>query len=287
VSTVGVLHPGEMGGAIASGARSGGNEVVWSSDGRSEASRRRAAAAQLQDLENLSAVVEVSEVMISVCPPASAGAVARSVADLRFSGVYVDANAVSPGTAAKIKELVNSAGATYVDGGIIGGPKQPRLLLAGSAASGVAALFSSAEPVTAVVLEGGGAYAASALKMTYAAWSKGTTALLLAVAASAQRLGVFAELREEWSRSQPGLGSRLVASQSSAGKAWRWEGEMREIAATLRECGLPEGFHEAAAEVFAGLAGFKDSTAGLDEMLSLLASPHPSTGPETPRVPPD
>jgi 3-hydroxyisobutyrate dehydrogenase-like beta-hydroxyacid dehydrogenase len=278
VTTVGVLHPGEMGVAISAGARSGGNEVVWSTVERSEATRRRAADARLRPLESLAAVVEVSEVVISVCPPSSAIDVARSVADLRFSGVYVDANAVSPGTAAGIKALVISAGATYVDGGIIGGPAQPRLLLTGGAAAAVAALFSSGRPITAVVLEGGGEFGASAVKMAYAAWSKGTTALLLAVAASAERLGVLAELREEWSRSQPDLGSRLAASHRSAAKAWRWEGEMREIAATLGECGLPEGFHQAAADVFGRLAGFKDSTADLAEMLSLLAPSQDQAG---------
>ena len=194
MSTVGVLHPGEMGAAIAVGACSAGNDVVWSTDGRSETTRRRADVAHLRPLENLAAVVELAEVLVSVCPPDSADDVARRVADCRFGGIYVDANAVSPGTAARINALVTAAGATYVDGGIIGGPTQPRLFLAGAAATAVAGLFSHATPVTAVVLDDAGEYGPSALKMTYAAWSKGTTAMLLAVAATAERLGVSAEL---------------------------------------------------------------------------------------------
>lgn len=270
LTTVGVLHPGEMGVAIAAGARSGGHDVVWCTDGRSAATHRRANEADLRPLASLEGVVEAAEVVLSICPPGSAAEVAHHVAACGFSGVYVDANAVAPTTAAEIKAMVTAGGARYVDGGIVGGPSQPRLFLAGLASHEVAALFSTGAPVSAVILDGGGDFAASGLKMTYAAWSKGSTALLLAVAATAERLGVGAPLHEEWSRSQPDLAARLMASTRSASKAWRWEAEMREIAATFADCGLPGGFHEAAADLFAHLAGFKDSTVDLDEVLTVL-----------------
>ena len=41
---------------------------------------------------------------------------------------------------------------------------------------------------------------ASALKMTYAAWTKGTAALLLAIEATAEANGVAAALHAEWAR---------------------------------------------------------------------------------------
>ncbi|MCK7519679.1 MAG: DUF1932 domain-containing protein [Ignavibacteriales bacterium] len=44
-------------------------------------------------------------------------------------------------------------------------------------------------------------------------------------------------------------------------KAWRFEGEMHEIASTFEGAGLPDGFHEAAAEIYHRMAGFKDSPA--------------------------
>jgi 3-hydroxyisobutyrate dehydrogenase-like beta-hydroxyacid dehydrogenase len=222
----------------------------------------------------LATLVDAAEVLVSVCPPGGALDLARSVADQGFSGTYVDANAVAPSTAAEIREIVSSSGAVYVDGGIIGGPSQPRLFLAGLGAPWVAALFSSATPVSTEIMDGGGDFAASGLKMTYAAWSKGSTALLLTVAASARHLGVTAALLDEWSRSQPDLAARLAGSTRGAGKAWRWEAEMREIARTFADCGLPEGFHAAAAEAFARLAGLKDATADFDELLALLSAGH-------------
>jgi 3-hydroxyisobutyrate dehydrogenase-like beta-hydroxyacid dehydrogenase len=219
-------------------------------------------------------VVDAAEVLVSVCPPGGAVVVARKVAAEGFSGTYVDANAVAPATAAKISEVVTSSGAIYVDGGIIGGPSRPRLFLAGPGAPEVAALFPSAAAVSTEIIEGGGKFAASGLKMAYAAWSKGSTALVLAVAASARQLGITGALLDEWARSQPDLAARLSASTGAAPKAWRWDAEMREIARTFTDCGLPGGFHAAAADLFARLAGLKDSTADLDQLLALL-----STGP--------
>ena len=93
--------------------------------------------------------------------------------------------------------------------------------------------------------------AASALKMAYAAWTKGSAALLLSALASARATGVEDALRAEWRRSQPKLEDRWqAASDSATAKGWRWVGEMEEIAATYGAAGLPSGFHEAAAEIF-------------------------------------
>jgi len=264
MTTVAVLHPGEMGTAIATGVRAGGHRVVWSSEGRSRATHQRAELAGLDAVADLASAVLVADVILSVCPPDAAFDVAVAVADLGFSGVYVDANAVAPSTAGRIALRVAAAGADYVDAGIIGGPSAPRLFLAGARACEVADLFPVEKPVTPVVLntQAGGTeevYAASALKMVYAAWSKGTTALLVAVAAAADGLGVASALHEEWARSQPGLQARLAASAGVARKAWRWEGEMNEIAETLRGVGLPDGFHLAAAEIYARMAEFKDA----------------------------
>jgi hypothetical protein len=92
---------------------------------------------------------------------------------------------------------------------------------------------------------------ASALKMCFAAWTKGSAALLLAAAAAAEALGVEDALHDEWAQSIPELPARLERARRSAdAKGWRWVGEMREIEATLRAVGLPGGFHAAAAEVF-------------------------------------
>ena len=94
--------------------------------------------------------------------------------------------------------------------------------------------------------------AASAIKMCFAAWTKGTSALLLGIRALAIAEGVEEPLLDEWHTSMPELERRsLTAGQQAATKGWRWVGEMEEIAATFRSAGLPDGFHLAAADIFA------------------------------------
>jgi hypothetical protein len=58
------------------------------------------------------------------------------------------------------------------------------------------------------------------------------------------------------------------------GRAWRFAGEMDEVADTFASHGVPDGFHRTAAELYRRLAGFKDdTTAGIDEAVAaLLAS---------------
>ena len=246
MTTVGVLHPGEMGAAVGAVARA---EVLWAPEGRSAATAERARAAGLRAAP-LRELVEGCDVLLSICPPHAALDVARSVRG--FRGIYCDANTIAPATAREVAEIVEASGATAVDGGIVGGPpSEPgtRLYLSGAAAAEVAALFegTALEPISLSA----GIGTASALKMCFAAWTKGSAALLLAAAAAAEALGVEDALREEWARSIPELPARLERARRSAdAKGWRWVGEMHEIEATLRAVGLPGGFHAAAAEVF-------------------------------------
>jgi 3-hydroxyisobutyrate dehydrogenase-like beta-hydroxyacid dehydrogenase len=262
--TVGVVHPGEMGSAVAAALRGGGHRVVWASAGRGAATRKRAEAAGLDDVGDLRALAAQAAVIISVCPPHGARDIAEQVAALGYRGAFVDANALAPATARAIGDRLEAAGAEFVDGGIIGLPPRrggsTRLYLAGSAAPRVARLFAGSV-LEAIAIEGppGGA---SALKMAYAAWTKGTSALLMAVRALAVHHRVDDALLAEWARSQPDLPRRSEdAARGNAGKAWRFVGEMDEIAATFAAAGLPPGFHEAAAEVYRRLAGWKDTPA--------------------------
>jgi 3-hydroxyisobutyrate dehydrogenase-like beta-hydroxyacid dehydrogenase len=263
-TTIGILHPGEMGAAVARSGRQGGSRVCWASEGRRAETRRRAEAAGLADVGTLSALVAQSDLLLSVCPPHAALDLARSIARLGFSGLYVDANAVAPATAREIGTVVEGPGATFVDGGIVGPPPErpgtTRLYLSGAAAARVAQDLGRGS-LEAIVL-GGPPGAASALKMAYAAWTKGSAALLLAVRALAVAEAVDDALREEWRRSLPDLAERSeAAAHANARKAWRFVGEMKEIACTFAAAGLPAGFHRAAADVYQRLAGYRDVTA--------------------------
>jgi 3-hydroxyisobutyrate dehydrogenase-like beta-hydroxyacid dehydrogenase len=240
-STVGLLHPGEMGAAVGAVLRGQGHRVLWASEGRSDETRTRAEAAGLEDVGSVAQVAE-ADVVFSICPPHAALDVARSA---RFGGIYVDANAVSPATAAQVADAVER----FVDGGIVGSPPREagttRLYLSGEGAAEVAALFSGSVLDARVVSN------ASAVKMAYAAWTKGTAAMLLAIRELARREGVEETLLAEWDLSQPELRDRYDrALRSAEAKGWRWVGEMEEIAATFEADGLSGGFHRAAAEVY-------------------------------------
>jgi len=251
-----LLHPGAMGASVGAALRGNGHAVSWLPAGRSAETAQRAQAADLAPADTLAGALAEADAVLSVCPPHAAVTVAETVAAEGFAGLYVDANAVSPATAARIRGIV---GVGFVDGGIIGPPAwrggQARLYLSGCHAERVAAWFAGS-PLEARPVPG----SASALKMCYAAYTKGSAALLLAIRALAAREGVSAALLEEWGISQPGLGERSERSAAAVGaKAWRFEGEMREIAATFAAAGLPDGFHAAAAEMYRRLAPLKDA----------------------------
>jgi len=208
-------------------------------------------AAGLSDALTVQELARRADVILSICPPHAALDVARAVRG--FGGTYVDANAVSPATAREIASVVAQGGACYVDGGIIGPPPRApgstRLYLSGPHAGEAARLFDGsaldARPIA------GAPYAASSVKMAYAAWTKGSAALVLASQALASSEGVADVLRSEWELSQPDLDDvARAAARSATAKGWRWVAEMEEIAATMESAGLPAGFHRAAAEVF-------------------------------------
>ena len=251
--TIGLLHPGEMGAAVGQCLVGAGHRVLWAPAGRGAATGARAAAAGLTAC-GLAEMVRRCDLIMSVCPPHAALDIARQVTG--FGGIYLDANAISPATAREVAGLVEAGGASYVDGGIIGTPPVTpgfiRLYLSGPRAGEVRDLFDGS-PVDARVVIGfvGVVGSASAVKMAYASWTKGTAALLLAARALARAEGVEETLLAEWSISQPGLDERSArAAESATAKGWRWIAEMEEIAATMAAAGLPGGFHQAAAEIY-------------------------------------
>jgi len=249
--TIGVLHPGEMGAGIAAQLVLAGHRVLWASEGRGAQTADRARAAGLEDAGSVADLAAASEVILSICPPSAALEIATSLP--AFTGVYVDANPVAPATARAIAEAVTSRGARFADGGIIGrAPKAEgdvRVYLSGPAAGEAAAVFDGTV-VGAPVLSGG-VGAASAIKLAYAGWTKGTQALLLAVRALAEAEGVDEDLLAEWRLSLPQLEAQHAAAENAGRtKGWRWVAEMQEIADAMAAAGQPDGFHRAAADIF-------------------------------------
>ncbi|MFN8446827.1 MAG: DUF1932 domain-containing protein [Caldilineaceae bacterium] len=272
---IGILHPGEMGISVAVSARNGGHQLYWVSEGRSPATAARAGQQGLKPLATLDQLCEECSVILSVCPPHAAEEVADSVIATGFHGLYLDGNAISPQRAIQIGERMAAAGITFVDGGIIGGPAwKPNstwLYLSGAQAEQVAACFAAGPLETKVI--GPTIGAASALKMCYAAYSKGTTALLAAILGAADYWQVSDVLASQWDHDTPNFTAQTQKRvQQVTAKAWRFAGEMEEISATLGAAGLPPGFHQAAAELYRRLAEFKDAptTPSLNEVLDTL-----------------
>jgi len=250
-----------MGAAIGGCLVGRGHRVVSPYAERSATTRSRAAAAGIEDVGSLAKALQAAEIVLSVCPPHGAMDLAREVAGRNFRGIYIDANAVSPDSARAIGSVVEAGGASFIDGGIVGPPpgKGVRvwLYLCGGHAREVAECFAGTDVIAEVLDAPLGA--ASALKMCFAAWSKGSTALLAAIRTLAQHEGVDAALLGEWAHSAPDLPKRSENVATSARKAWRYVGEMEEIASSFAAAGLPSGFHLAAADIYRRLEGFKDA----------------------------
>lgn len=230
-----------MGGGVARLLRRGGLRVVTSLAGRGERTRELAAAVGAEDVGDLAAAVREADVLLSILPPRSALDLARAVG--RDPGpLYVDCNAVSPMTACAIGEVI---GPRFVDAGIIGGPDAPRLYASGPHAAELAAL-----PLDVRVMDGEIGQA-SAVKMCYAALTKGLTALLTESMVTADAIGVRGTLEAELADSQPQfLAGARRGLPGMVPKAYRWVAEMEEIAATFAAAGMTPKMLEGAAEVY-------------------------------------
>jgi 3-hydroxyisobutyrate dehydrogenase-like beta-hydroxyacid dehydrogenase len=275
---IGFLHPGAMGISLAATAQNTDHTAYWVSQDRSPDTYERAARNSLVETQTIEELCDACSVIISVCPPHAAVAVAEQVLACSFEGVYADVNAISPQRAKRIGQSMTDAGVEFVDGGIIGGPawtpQSTVLYLSGRAADQIEACFAGGPLTTEVIGDDIGK--ASALKMCYAANTKGTTALLCAIVAAAEEMGVRKELEEQWSRHDSDFAQQTLARISRVtAKAWRFSGEMEEIASTLEAVGLPGGFHLAACDIYHRIAKFKgaDPIPPVGDVLDALLRP--------------
>jgi 3-hydroxyisobutyrate dehydrogenase-like beta-hydroxyacid dehydrogenase len=258
--TVAILSPGDMGHAVGRALKASGHDVVTALDGRSAHSRHLAEKGGLRDLGSLEAAVAEADIVLAILPPEAAPKLAQAVAGaMRRAGarpVYVDCNAIAPETMRAIAETVGEAGAPVLDVGIVGpapGKGQPtRFYASGPDTTPVEELAREDLVVKPLGPEIG---RASAMKMVYAANTKGTFTLHAAVLLTAKMLGLEEALREELQYSQ---GAAYAAMERMVPRipidAGRWIGEMEEIQKTFRAAGVTPGFHEGAAWMFRLLA---------------------------------
>jgi 3-hydroxyisobutyrate dehydrogenase-like beta-hydroxyacid dehydrogenase len=277
IKTVGVLSPGDMGSGVGEVLHQHGLRVLTCLAGRGAESRKRAEDAGIQDVADLTVLVRECDAILSIVPPAVAGAVADQVAAaVRATGadvLFADCNAIAPGTARAISQTVLDAGARFADAGIIGGPPNRsanRIYTSGPGARELEMLREYGLDIR--VLEGGVGQA-SGIKMCYAAMTKGLQALGAELLVAARLMGVEDALRAEQS-----MGGDLPtvrhfverALPSMPPKAYRWIGEMEEIARCFEELGLPGRLMLGAADVY---TNFRDGGV-LAQQLPLQSAAH-------------
>ncbi len=249
---VAIVAPGNRGAAVAQRLVENDVEVVTTLDGRSPASTARARAAGMTAV-TFDRLCD-AQLLLSILPPAAALGFARRLAPLlglaEHKPVFVDCNAVSPQTAREIGHVISAAGAACVDAAIIGLPPKPggpspHFYASGPDAAKIQTL--GAHGLDIRVLDGP-IGAASALKMCYAGINKGGAAIAAAMILAAARAGATEALRQEMSESLPNVLNSLQRQiPDMLPKAYRWVGEMREIASFAGE-------DTATREIFEGFA---------------------------------
>jgi len=257
VKTVGILSPGDMGHGVGRALREcNGLRVVTDLSGRSDRTRGLAVAAGFEDLGSLDAVVEASDILLSIMPPAAAEGFAAELAGrIGADGpVFADMNAVAPETVRRIAARFPAD--RFVDGGIVGpspkGPKPTRFYVSGAPAAVMEVLASDRIAVRPLGPEIG---RASAQKMLYSALNKGYWALQAAVLTAAERAGLSDELRAELAFSQPDVLARMEDRIGLLpADAHRFHPEMAEIASFFEGLGMTTGFHRGAEDLFRLLA---------------------------------
>ncbi len=287
VETVGVMSPGDMGSGVGGVLKKNGLRVLTALDGRSDASKQRAAEEGFVDVGSLDELVKQSDLVLSILVPSEALSFAQDIAEaiVRTDSkiAVADCNAVSPATGAKIAEIITPAGGKFIDAGIIGpSPRRgaaPRFYASGEHAHILGEL--DGKGIDVPVMDGP-IGRASGLKMVYAALTKGMAALHASTLMTATSLGLYDDLIKELELSQTGTLAAMDRVKTISAQAFRWIGEMEEIAATFEDAGATPKIHTGAAETFQQIAdssighervGTVDTSRSLEDSITAMLKP--------------
>jgi len=182
----------------------------------------------------------------------AADAAAAAAPHLKPGALWLDGNSCAPGTKKRAAQIVEDAGGRYVDLAIMA-PIHPRLhktpmLIAGPHAEAARAALAALD--MQVEVAGDRVGDASSIKMIRSVMIKGMEALTAECLLAARRAGVEDAVLASFERSDPGIDWRrrsAYALSRMTAHGIRRAAEMREVAATLRELGLPDRMASATA----------------------------------------
>jgi len=254
VETVAIMSPGDMGHAVGRVLRESGLDVITCLGGRSARTRDLSEEAGLRKVPDLETLVQEADLVLSILVPSESVPAADMVAAaMRTTGTapaYADCNAISPGTARQVEAVITGAGSRYIDAGIIGGPPGPDEVTRFYASGPHESVLSVLDGRGIIVRQlGGETGRASGIKMCYASLTKGTAALHAAALLTAESMGLSQNLNTELGESQAAMLKAMQSVRGLSAKAFRWVGEMEEIAKTYEEAGVTPHIHLGAAEI--------------------------------------
>lgn len=285
IGTVGLLSPGDMGHSVGGVLHDNGLRVVTCLTGRSDRSRALAEEAGIENLPSLDELVIQADILLCILVPSSALSVAEEVATaIRSTGaslLYVDCNAIAPNTVRAVGTTITAAGGSIADVGIIGPP--PRLPGTRFYASGpgAAELSELRDHGLDVRVLDGDIGQASGLKMCYGALTKGLQALSTELLVAARLMGLDQTLRDEQQDTMADVLAWIAKSTPTMPpKAYRWVGEMEEIATCFEDLGMTPDILNGAADMYRLVAGTpigkespenRDRSRDLDGVVNALA----------------
>jgi 3-hydroxyisobutyrate dehydrogenase-like beta-hydroxyacid dehydrogenase len=283
---IGILYPGEMGVALGEILVQNGFRVVTTTEGRSPRTSHLCSVSSLCTLATLKDVIDVSDVVISLVPPAAAIPLAQKCVDLIINSpqktrIYLDANSISPLSAKKIQGIIGISGAQFCDASICGMAEHLEtkgiVYVSGDAAETISSLFGNVFRIKRLSDNVGDA---SAMKMLIGGLNKGLAAQFIELSQAAYRLGLLEYFLKEGRVIYPDLFEiidRILPTypQHSA----RRSEEMQELAVTVQSLGIAPHFSAAASIICADLSksslneywqGIDDGDRSLSTLMGLV-----------------
>lgn len=286
-----VIGFGEAGRAFASGwVRPKGMELV-AYDPKAAVPATRASFEAVADASGVTlatsstdAVERAGAVFSLVTADRAHEAARESAAHIAPGTFFFDCNSCSPATKAASAEVIEAAGGRYVDVAVMA-PVHPKrhetpILLSGPEAEAAIPFLISLGMLPRVA--GGRVGEASSIKMLRSVMIKGLEALTAEAMLAARKAGVEAAVIASLQASDPGIDWEKRSAynlERMMAHGERRAAEMREVAATLRDLGLPDRMASAIVDWQTEIAALKLEGGEVsladraDRILGALANP--------------